>query len=151
MAVEMIRMRPPRIAVFYLALGWAVHHLSPGDTVLFMPYRLLGTSALLLGFAIMMLAWWLFRQAKTPVCQTPTAKALVTSGPFRFSRNPMYLGMLLMLTGCAFFMGTLPAAFIPFAFFVTIDGIFIPNEEKNLDRQFGQQYAAYKQRVRKWV
>ena len=149
--INIIKMRPPRLAAVFLLFCWALHHFSPEKTIAHLPLPLLGTLAMFSGFAIMIRAWWFFKQMKTPICPTATPQVLVTWGPFRFSRNPIYLGMLLMLMASTFFMGTLPAVFAPLAFFVTIDRFFIPYEERNLEQQFGQQYLNYTRDVRQWI
>jgi len=75
---------------------------------------------------------------------------LVTSGPFRFSRNPNYLGMALLLFGIAILLGNLSAFISPMLFVVLIDIFVIPVEEKNLEKKFGKKYLDYKNRVRRW-
>ncbi len=77
--------------------------------------------------------------------------ALVTTGPFRFSRSPMYLGVTCLLLGIALLVGTLPLFLAPVAFALTMNASYIPREERNLERQFGQEYMDYKNRVRRWL
>jgi protein-S-isoprenylcysteine O-methyltransferase Ste14 len=77
--------------------------------------------------------------------------ALVTSGPYRFTRNPMYLGMAFLYVGFAFAFGVIWAlAFLP-AVIVVVDRFVIAREEPYLERNFGQAYRDYKARVRRWV
>ncbi len=67
------------------------------------------------------------------------------------SRNPMYLGMLMMLIGSSFLVGTIPSLFAPVAFFLIIDKVFIPYEEEKLVETFGAEYSYYAQKVRRWI
>jgi protein-S-isoprenylcysteine O-methyltransferase Ste14 len=148
---KILHYRPPRIALVLLIVAWILHHFSPEKTILHLPLPLVGTICMVSGFWIMTWAWLHFRKAKTAVCPTAEATTLVTSGPYRLCRNPMYLGMLLVLAGAAFFMGSIVAVFAPFAFFAAMDNVFIPYEESSLDRSFGPEYAQYKKIVRKWI
>lgn len=145
--------RPPRIALAYLAAAAALHYLSPAGTVLYFPYRLLGTVCGLAGFVIMMWAWVLFQRKKTAVCVYPPGQstALIQAGPYRFTRNPMYVGMLLMLCGAAFLLGSVVAFLAPFALYVTVNEVFIPFEERNMEQLFGEEYSRYRERVRRWI
>jgi protein-S-isoprenylcysteine O-methyltransferase Ste14 len=76
---------------------------------------------------------------------------LVTTGPFQFSRNPVYLGMAAILTGTAIFMGTAISFIPPLLFIIIIEIRFIRIEEQTLERVFGQHFRQYKRTVRKWI
>jgi len=80
-----------------------------------------------------------------------TNKKLVTIGPFRFTRNPMYLGLSTLSLGIAFYAGTLPFFAIPILLFVLCNFVFIPFEEAKMQRQFNDQYTEYLRRVRRWI
>ena len=82
---------------------------------------------------------------------SPTNKKLVTRGPFRYTRNPMYLGLILMASGFAFYFGTIPFYAVPVPLFLLCNFSFIPFEEAKMQRQFGDQYTDYLRRVRRWV
>ena len=103
------------------------------------------------GFTIMMWAWFQFQKAKTAVCPTAETTAFVTGGAYQICRNPMYLGMLFMLAGISFFMGTIQAFLAPAAFFLIMDKIFIPYEEKKLQKGFADRYAVYSKQTRRWI
>ena len=75
----------------------------------------------------------------------------VTSGPFKLSRHPMYLGMMSILLGVAIFLGSLITFSFPIIFIMIMEKRFIPLEEKNLEKKFGNQYVDYKKRVRRWI
>ena len=80
-----------------------------------------------------------------------TNKALVTNGPFRFTRNAMYLGLVLLTAAIALYMGTLPFFAVPLLLFLVCDRIFIPFEEAKMQRQHGAPYTDYIGRVRRWI
>lgn len=143
--------RPPRIALGLFAVSALAAHLSPTGTVLHFPYPLLGTVLTAVGFMVMLWAWVSFRKAKTAVCPTSASSALVTTGVYRVTRNPMYLGMLGMLFGAAFFLADLAAFLAPVAFFLVIDKVFIPYEEEDLRATFGPAYEQYAENTRRWI
>jgi protein-S-isoprenylcysteine O-methyltransferase Ste14 len=77
--------------------------------------------------------------------------ALVFDGPYRFTRNPMYLGMAAVYVGLAFVLGLMWAfVFLPLVL-LTVDRLVIAREERYLERKFGEEYVAYKGRVRRWI
>jgi len=82
---------------------------------------------------------------------SPGNRALVTRGAFSFSRNPMYVGMVLGLLGIAIYFGTLPFFVAAAAQFCILNYGFIPLEEEKMERQFGDEYRAYCKRVRRWL
>ena len=128
-----MKIRPPVIACLYLLIALGLHYLLPRVTIIHTPYRFLG---------ILMLAVGIFHKPPT---------VLVTTGILRFSRNPMYLGVSLVLLGIAVLVGTLPLFFVPVAFLLTMHIVFIPREEEIMERIFGQAYRDYKNRVRRWL
>jgi len=92
-----------------------------------------------------------FHQAGTTVQPFEQSRVLVTDGLFRISRNPMYLGMVLVLLGVALLLGSLaPFGIIPI-FTGWISAQFIRHEEAMLAAQFGQDWLEYKTRVRRWI
>lgn len=102
----------------------------------------------------MVLAAWarvLFKRKGIPVRPGEDMTELETSGPYGFTRNPMYLGMTSILLGESFLLGSLAAFAGPLAFWAVINFMFIPFEEGRLEDTFGQEYLEYKRRVRRWV
>ncbi len=114
------------------------------------PARLLGTLCLV-GFSVAVFALVAFHRADTrPEPWKPTT-ALVTSGPYRFTRNPMYLGFTLLYLGLAlWFGGYWTLMLLPPVLVVMIHGV-IRREEAYLSRLFGTEYDDYRQRVRRWL
>ncbi len=148
---KLLAYRPPRIAAFLMLVTVTLYYFSPTDTILYIPYKLIACICIINGFTIMMWAWFQFKKAETAILPTAETSVLVTSGAYRVCRNPMYLGMLLMLVGAAFFMGAVEAFFAPTAFFILMDKVFIPYEEEKLQRGFGDRWARYRKRTRRWL
>jgi protein-S-isoprenylcysteine O-methyltransferase Ste14 len=111
--------------------------------------------AIVLAAAGIGLALWgerTFAAAGTEIMPaSSTNKTLVTHGPFRFTRNPMYLGLTVIALGIALYMGTLPFLVIPVLVFLLTNFGFIPFEEAKMARQHGDAYTDYRKRVRRWI
>lgn len=113
--------------------------------------RYAGAVPTLLGAGITVASAGLFKKAGTPVRPFEQSTTVVTTGMFRFTRNPMYLGMVLCLLGIAIILGSL-TAFLPIPFFVAIVHFqFIVHEERFMEKLFGEEYLAFKRRVRRWI
>lgn len=142
---------PPTYFVVALALMGFFHHVAPAAQLLVAPYRYAGIVLMGLAIGLDVWAWLLVHRAGTGIMPFSPATALVTSGPYRFTRNPMYLGLAGTLLGAAVLMGTLtPFVVIP-AFMALVADRFIQSEETQLERTFGSQYLDYKARVRRWL
>jgi protein-S-isoprenylcysteine O-methyltransferase Ste14 len=98
-------------------------------------------------------ALFAFRQAKTtPNPRKPgDASALVESGVFKYTRNPMYVGLTSILIGWTCYLASPWALIGPFVFVLYIDRFQIAPEERVLRDKFGESYAAYEKRVRRWL
>jgi protein-S-isoprenylcysteine O-methyltransferase Ste14 len=92
-----------------------------------------------------------FRRAGTSMIVTNPTTAMVTSGPYRFTRNPMYLGMAFLYIALALAFGVIWALIVLPAVIVAVDRLVIAREEPYLEAKFGDRYRAYKRRVRRWL
>ena len=92
-----------------------------------------------------------FRRARTPVDGRRRTIAIVTTGPYRISRNPAYLGMALVYTGIALSTGATWALLTLIPTLILIDRGVIAREERNLERNFGEEYTRFKTRTRRWL
>ncbi len=125
-------------------LGWP--HV-PG-----LPQVPLAVVLIVLGITSAASAVLLFRGEGTELNPTSTSNSkLVTSGPFRITRNPMYLGLVLVTLGIAFWMGAWPMFLTPIAIFATLNWVHIPFEEAKMRRQFSQSFESYSHKVRRWL
>ena len=108
---------------------------------------------LIIGFGFV-LAFWsrsLFLKNATTLQPSEEPTLLVTSGPFRISRNPIYLGMASILLGVAVLFGTLVTLAFPVIFVTLIEFFIIPGEERMMEKIFGEPYREYKKSVRRWI
>ena len=92
-----------------------------------------------------------FEELGTTVRPLERSSALATGGVFRLSRNPMYLGMILMLIGVALLLGALSPLLVAAGFAAIIDTRFVPAEEQMLAETFGDAWTAYRDRTRRWI
>lgn len=142
---------PPTYLYGTIALMVALDILLPGARLLHMPWNLLGLVPLVAGAGINLWADQEFKRYGTTVRPFQSSSALVTTGAFRFSRNPMYSGFVLGLIGIAMLLGSLtPYLLIP-VFMAFITQAFIRIEEQMLQARFGTAWNQYRQRVRRWL
>jgi protein-S-isoprenylcysteine O-methyltransferase Ste14 len=148
----MLKLPPPIWTLAYVlaAAGASWRTGWPGPAWLHIP--LLGIALVALGLIPPVSGALLFRRVGTELNPTSaTNRELVTSGPFRFTRNPMYLGLVIVSLGIAFWVGAWPMFLAPLASFATSNWVHIPFEEAKMRRQFGETFDAYVARVRRWV
>lgn len=134
-----------------IALPILFHYLIPVMIVVPKPYSYLGAVLMLLGLASMTWAAMLFRKVGTSFQLRGGSSVLVTSGPFQFSRNPMYLGMLIWLIGLAVLLGSLIVFLFPILFFLLANFLVIPLEERRMEQMLGERFIEYKRRVTRWL
>ena len=113
----------------------------------------IGTGAVLLaaGLAITISSAQRFRRAGTPLRPFEESTAVVTSGLFRYTRNPMYLGMVVGQIGIASMLGSVTSPAPILVFVLIIHNLFIVHEERFMEGLFGEEYLAYKSAVRRWI
>jgi protein-S-isoprenylcysteine O-methyltransferase Ste14 len=145
---------PPFVFVAAFLLGMAidrwVRDLRFGDAS--RPV-LLVTGWLLIAFGLGVMYWavWTFTRARTSLLPFRPATAMVASGPYRFSRNPMYVGLTLLYVGLSLLTAMAwPLVMLPLAL-VALTALVIRREERYLEAAFGAEYAAYRARVRRWL
>ena len=145
------RVLPP--TYFYLSLITmiALHFLFPVLKIIPSPWNAIGVIFLLAGISLSFIGDGIFRKVGTTIKPCQESTALVTGNVFCLSRNPMYLGYVLLLTGAAFLMGSLTPFLVIPLFIVLIEKLFIATEEKMLTAKFGQVYLDYQGRVRRWI
>lgn len=142
---------PPAIFVLAVAAMLVLHWFVPGDDLPLGGWRLLGLVPLAAGVGLNWAVHDLFRRHRTTVKPLGEPSALVTRGPFRYTRNPMYLGGVLILLGVGILFGSgVPFLVIP-VFWWIIHARFIRREETFMARRFGQEYEEYRKRVRRWL
>ncbi len=141
---------PPLLYAVPLAVGLLLQHWHPIRLPSPDIARLIGIASVLLGL-VGFPAIVAFRRANTSPKPWEPTTALVTSGPYRISRNPMYLGFTLLYVGVSLWANAAwPLFFLPVVLAVMLFGV-IRREETYLVRVFGPDYVAYCRRVRRWL
>jgi protein-S-isoprenylcysteine O-methyltransferase Ste14 len=148
-----LRIPPPIIALAAAALIWALHRWLPLAHLITSPWNALGAVIGALGIVINLAAFRRFRRVGTTVNPLDPSKAtlLLTDGIFSLTRNPMYLGLLLLLVGWAIWLGSTGVWLVPPLFWVVITYGQIVPEERALTRLFGERYLTYKGAVARWI
>jgi len=142
---------PPVYLFMSLALMWLLHRYVPVYQLVGTPLAYAGIIPVVFGIVMAAISAGMFARVGTGIEPFDEATALVTSGFYRFTRNPMYLGMFLMLFGVAFLFGSL-GALIPIPpFMAVIRYNFVAGEERFMEAAFGKQYLDYKSSVRRWI
>ena len=153
MRILELKVPPLAIGVLLAALMWLVSWAVPALTFVFPSRKLLALSFTVAGAIVILVAVTSFRRAKTTLnpMDPASSSSLVRSGIYKLSRNPMYLGFLLVLVGWAVFLSNaLAFVFLP-AFIFYMNRFQIEPEEKALAGKFGQEFVDYKSRVRRWL
>jgi protein-S-isoprenylcysteine O-methyltransferase Ste14 len=149
-----VRFPPPLLFVIGILAGWILDRYWYA-----LPLSRFGGSAvkivgwILLPLGVILVAWGMvtFRRAKTAINPNHSASQLVTHGPYRFTRNPMYTGLTLAyLGGTALLDSAWPIIILPIVLIVLVRTV-ISREEAYLNRAFGADYSAYTARVGRWV
>jgi len=142
---------PPTYLCIAIVVMVGLHLLLPLIKLQLYPWSLLGIIPLLLGIAINLIADGAFKANDIIVKPFEESNVLITTGVFRISRNPMYLGFVLMLTGIAVLLESLSSFFVIPAFLVFTQVHFIRVEEKMLEETFQDAWISYKKKVRRWI
>jgi len=148
---RMLNYRPPRIALALSATAATLQMAAPLVWPRLPALPAGGAALAALGFLIMLRGWWLFREHNTAICPTARATTLVTGDIYRLTRNPMYLGILLMILGAALGSGSPYFYLAATTFFLIMDAAFCPYEEARLQGLFSEEFAQYRRSVRRWL
>jgi len=124
--------------------------IFPNFNLIKFPYNLIGIIFLIMGVWLILLVWKMFKKNSTPE-SFEKSRVLVTTGPFKFSRNPMYIGKILFLIGLCILLGNVLSFISPLLFFIIMDRFFIPFEEHKTEKDLGKKYLSYKRKVRRWI
>jgi protein-S-isoprenylcysteine O-methyltransferase Ste14 len=115
------------------------------------PWRWLGGALIVLGVIFIAVPAWQFGTRGTTIKPFQESSALVVDGLFSISRNPIYLGMVMITAGTWVGLGSASPLVVVIGFFFILTELFIKQEERMLERQFDSEYRQYKERVRRWV
>jgi len=145
------RVLPPAYLLAAVVLMIGLHLLLPVRQLISAPYRFLGLIPLAAGLVAVLSVAARFKRAGTTIKPFEPSSTLVDQGLYRFTRNPIYLGMVCGLVGVGVLAGSVTPFLVVPAFACLIDRRFIRVEETMLEQTFGSRYTAYKARVRRWL
>jgi protein-S-isoprenylcysteine O-methyltransferase Ste14 len=146
-----VRVPPPLFYALALLVGFFLNRKWPlpaGDGALII---LFASAICVAAVALSASSVRMFRRSRTSIVPVRPATALVVSGPYRFTRNPMYVGLAMLTFGLALFMNTWWPILLLVPVVLVVQKFVILREEAYLTRRFGDDYVAYMRRVRRWV
>jgi protein-S-isoprenylcysteine O-methyltransferase Ste14 len=142
---------PPSYLNLLIIFVFIFHYITPIKILIPSPYSYIGIIFIISGLILNIWSGSSLRKRATPIEFDAAPQELVTDGPYRISRNPIYLSGLIIFLGIAITLGSLITFAFPIALVLILDQVYIPLEEIVLEESFGDQYRAYKKRVRRWV
>ncbi|WP_372422683.1 methyltransferase family protein [Salinarimonas chemoclinalis] len=143
---------PPIVYLAAIVAGFTIErNLAPTSHGGGMALGVLGVAMILGGLGLDLWTASTFSRARTTILPHRGAKALVTSGPFRFSRNPIYLGNSMLVAGLGLVFDNLWLVGFAVVAAFSVQKLAIEREEAHLARRFGAQWQAYAARVRRWI
>lgn len=145
-----MKIHPPLLAGVLVLVTLALHFMLPEDRTVGWE-QVIGLIAVAVGAGMSSFAAAIFQARETTRKPWGEPTKFVEQPPFTWTRNPMYLGLTTTLLGLAIFFGSIAMLLAPPVFFAVIDRMVIPREEETMERIFGQDYVAYKDRVRRWI
>jgi protein-S-isoprenylcysteine O-methyltransferase Ste14 len=144
---------PPLIFFALLAAGGILEYLFPSAPahLPLLAFRIAGTILLIISGVIAAASFVMLIRCKTPFDPAKPTTVIICNGPFRFTRNPLYLSLALLLAGIAAFLCSAWLFLALVLLIVILDVFAIRREEAYLTRKFGSEYLAYKASVRRWI
>lgn len=148
-----LKIPPPIYALSIGVLMWLLNQYAPIAHWISSPWNTIGLALMVIAFSFELWSALLFFRSHTTVnpLKPDNSKTIVTSGLYQFSRNPMYVGLLMVLFGYAMWLGSVSPFLLLPLFFAIITTMQIIPEEQALEKNFGKEYLSYKARVRRWL
>jgi protein-S-isoprenylcysteine O-methyltransferase Ste14 len=142
---------PPVVALMFIVSAYFLGRFVPIPYVAPVAVQYFGLFLTFVGFLLGVGAFIEFRRARTTLDPHGSVKQVVTSGVYRFTRNPIYLGFLLMVVGLPLNSGLFWGIIMAPLYMMTMTRLVIEREEAYLEKKFKEQYASYRSRVRRWL
>ena len=142
---------PPYLLIFSIIAMVILHILLPFQSVFNSPINYTGIFCIVVGVAIVKKIRDNISTENTEIHTFKLPRKFLTGGLFQYSRNPIYLGFTIILLGLNILLGSLSPFIIVIAFVLITNFWYIPYEEKNMLKQFDQEYKNYKKKVRRWI
>src|SRR5690349_15063198 len=146
-----VRIPPPILALLHIIAAFLLARLIPLPFIAPSIVKYIGFALVVIGFLLGLGAALTFRRARTTLDPYHPVSSIVTSGIYSFSRNPIYLGFLLMVIGIPLVGGTYWGIILAPIFILLCNRLVIEHEEAYLAKKFGQTYLNYKSGVRRWL
>jgi protein-S-isoprenylcysteine O-methyltransferase Ste14 len=142
---------PPFVALLFIVIAYFLGRFAPLPFVVPLILRNIGLLLTFIGFLLGIGAFVEFRKARTTLDPHGSTKQLVTSGIYRFTRNPIYLGFLLMVIGLPLNSGLYWGVVLAPFYMIVMNRLFIEREEIYLEKKFKDAFTRYKSSVRRWL
>lgn len=146
-----VKIHPPILLVIHIAVAYLLGRFIVLSVAVSPLFRNIGLGLAGIGFLLGILAFYSFMKARTTLDPHGSVKTVVSSGIYRFTRNPIYLGMVLMLVGLPLTFGNVWGIPLAPIFIFLMNKLVIEHEEAYLEKKFGEGYTGYKSRVRRWL
>jgi protein-S-isoprenylcysteine O-methyltransferase Ste14 len=146
-----VRFPPPITYLISLGAGFLIQYAFPVSPFPPTASRVAGVALWVAWASLMLGATLQFRRARTSIVPVRPTTAIVSGGPFRFTRNPIYLGLACLCAGTACWFNSLWPLVTLVPAVAIIHTTVILREERYLERKFGDEYRAYRRRVRRWI
>jgi protein-S-isoprenylcysteine O-methyltransferase Ste14 len=146
-----IKVPPPVLTLLHIIAAFLLARFVPLPFAVPLIIEYIGFALVIIGFLLGLGAVVAFRRARTTLDPRSAVSSFVTSGIYRFSRNPIYLGFLLMVIGIPLNGGTYWGVILAPIFVLSCNQLVIQREEAYLEKKFGAAYTSYKSRVRRWL
>ena len=147
----MKKIKPPVIFFIAVILNHILDFRFPMLRVLSYPFTLIGLLPLIAGFIVMIKGVVFLEKSGTTHDVYKNPSKLITSGIYKYSRNPIYLSFLIMLIGTGMLFGSASSLLVVAAFFMLSNSYYIKYEEQILEFTFGEEYLEYKSRTPRWI
>lgn len=142
---------PPLIYAVPLVAGWYVNRANPFPIMSGLFAQRIGIALIVIAILLDLSAIVQFWRKHTSMMPYKPTTAIIQTGPFRMTRNPLYLSMTLLYVGISLVMNAMwPLLFLPLVLLIMHRGV-IQREERYLEQKFGDEYIGYKSRVRRWI
>lgn len=146
-----VKVPPPVLTLLHIIAAFLLARFVPLPFAVPLILEYLGFALVVLGFLFGLGSVVAFRRARTTLGPHHSVSSIVTTGIYRFSRNPIYFGFLLMIVGIPLNAGTYWGVLLAPIFVLLCSRLVIEREEAYLEKKFGATYTGYKSRVRRWL
>lgn len=146
-----VKIHPPVLLVIHIAVAWLLGRFIALPFAVSPAIRNIGLGLAGIGFLCGLWAFVTFVKARTTLNPHGSVRSVVSTGIYRFTRNPIYLGMVLMLIGFPLAFGNVWGIPLTLAFVPLMNKLVIEREEAYLAKKFGEGYTGYQSRVRRWL